>query len=208
MIGVRFRTNFRELEAWLGMLATRQVPFATAKALTRTAQDARDAVRAELPKRFTIRSGWVAGGIRIVPASKNDWPRAVAWVGSRDPFMELQETGGVKTPAKGARNLAIPTPTTTARRTGSGRIPASRKPRALLDKPGVYVAGKAIRRRKRRRSADGPETLYLLRPRATLKPRFGFQDTVEKTVAKVYAARFREAFEAAIVAPRKPGRLV
>lgn len=208
MIGLRFRTNFRELEEWLGQLATKQVPFATAKALTRTAQDARDAVRDELPKRFQIRSGWVAGGIRIVPASKSDWPRAVAWVGSRDPFMELQETGGVKRPAKGARNLAIPTSATTSKRTSGGRIPAARKPRALLEKRGVYVSGKAIRRRKGRRSSSSSETLYLLRPAATLKARFGFQDTVEKTVARVYAPRFREAFEAAITAPRKPGRLV
>jgi hypothetical protein len=207
VIPIRVTTTFPELVAWLGQLATKQVPFATAKALTRVAQDAQAEVRKELPHRFTLRSSWLVQGIRIVPAEKRDWPKARAIVGTRDQFLEIQETGGTKRPAKGAKNLAIPTAATTSRRTGTGRIPIARKPRALLDRPDVFVKDHGIRQRRRRKTSGTPVlTLFLLRPAAKIKPRLGLRETVQKVVEDRYALRFREAFDQAIQTPRRAGR--
>src|SRR5438105_2225598 len=71
-----------------------QVRFATALALTRTAQDARAEIQREMPERFTVRTPWIAKGVRYTPANKQD---LAATVSDIDPFMRIQETGGEKT---------------------------------------------------------------------------------------------------------------
>jgi hypothetical protein len=84
----------------LSDLAEKHIPNAAAKALTRTAFDARDAVRDGLPERFNPRRPWISRGIGVTPAQ----PRTLmAEVWARDRFMALQESGGTKT-----GKLAIP----------------------------------------------------------------------------------------------------
>lgn len=208
LLRVAFKTNVHELVDWLETMGTKQVPFATAKGLTMTARDVRDVVRADLPKHFTLRSHWLEQGIRFIPAEKRDWPHQKAYAGTRDQFLELQETGGKKRPAKGARNVAIPTAASVARRGSSGRLPKSAKPRAILDRPTGYVEDRAIRRRlPKNRPGTATLALFLLRPDATIKPRFQFQKTAEATVLRVYAKNFREALQGALTAPKRPGKL-
>ena len=56
--------------------------------ITRTAFDARDAVRDGLPDRFNLRRPWISRGIGVTPAK----PRTLmAEVWSRDRFMALRE---------------------------------------------------------------------------------------------------------------------
>lgn len=219
MIGFRFRSNLHELGPWLRMLATEQVPYASAVALTRTAQDAQGDVRVGLRRHFTIRSSFTEGGIRIVPASKRDWPRMASIVGTRDEWLAQHEDGGTKKPAKGASNVAIPTRASVRRRNAGGRLPRTAKPRALLDRKDTFVdphapggLGKALRQRvkgPRKKGRTGADTiaLFLFRPQAHLEKRLGMRDTVEATVQRVYATRFREAFESAIKAPKRPGKM-
>lgn len=78
--------------------------FAMALALTRTVQATQTYLRSHLASDFTIRSSWVAKGIRIVPATK---ATLTAAVGSKDAFMRLQTIGGQKTP-RNSRAVAIP----------------------------------------------------------------------------------------------------
>lgn len=211
LVGIRVRTNFAEAIDWLNMMATRQVPFATAKALTMTARDVRDTVRSDLPQHFHLRGPGLANGLRIVSASKADWPHCKAQAGSILDFMELQETGGTKRPQKGAKNIAIPTKATDNRRSSGGRLPVKAKPRALLDMKSVFVGDHVIRKRLRKVGGKQRGTptlaLFLLRRETTIKPRFEFRKTAEGVVGKVYAKNFRQAFEDAIKAPKKPGRL-
>lgn len=75
-------------------LASKQVPYATALALTTVAGQARDRVKAQLPGEFKIRRPWTAGGIRIETARKSAWPKITAKVGSIDPYMVDFEAGG------------------------------------------------------------------------------------------------------------------
>lgn len=72
-------------------ISPRQARFAAARALSDTVADIRDGAVVDLPNEFTIRSGWVAKGIRIVRANTST---LVAEVGSVDDFMERQATGG------------------------------------------------------------------------------------------------------------------
>jgi hypothetical protein len=90
---VRVISDVERITRALDDAAQKQVPFALARALTWTAKDAQSDVRGELPRRFTLRNNWVSSGIRITPAKKGA-PEAL--VGSLEPFMARQETGGVK----------------------------------------------------------------------------------------------------------------
>ena len=80
-----FNRAFADLE--------KQLRFAAAQALTKTAQDAQEAVKQQLPKRFTIRTNWLARGVRIRPASRTTLQATVLVL---DRFMAQQETGGEK----------------------------------------------------------------------------------------------------------------
>lgn len=113
------------LETW----GRKQIPFASAKALTQTAISARNKVREGLPKEFVIRRPWTINGIICQTAQKSDWPNITAVVGSRDPYMIMQETGGTKTP-KG-KSIAIPAGVRTNVRKV---VPRSKWPKALLSK--------------------------------------------------------------------------
>jgi hypothetical protein len=147
----------------------RQLPRAMAKALTGLAFDGRDAVRNDLPGRFTLRRPWVAKGIRTESATAS---RLTARVYSRDYFMELQETGGVKT---GKLSIPVGRMAAIAR---SKVIPKSLWPRALCRQKNVFVRGGTLFER------DGRDIspLYLLRSRQKVSPRFGMRQTVFETV--------------------------
>jgi len=133
---VTINTDAGDLVRTLERFRVNQYPFAAAVALTRTAQDAQAEVRAELPTRFTIRNRWVSQGIRIVPAKKNCLE---AEVGSRDDFMALQETVGIKRP----RGEPLAVPTEKVRRTKRGLISKAQRPRQVLQKPKVFLVQSA-----------------------------------------------------------------
>ena len=110
---------------FLSQLRANRAAKAIAEALNKTALSARDAVRKEMPRRFTIRRPWVLHGIGVRYARTGSLMAAVF---SRDAFMREQEYGGVRT---GTHSRAIP----------MGRIrdlhrktviPKSQRPKALM----------------------------------------------------------------------------
>ncbi|MGA7973557.1 MAG: hypothetical protein WCA36_12195, partial [Pseudolabrys sp.] len=77
-----------------------------AKALTKTAQDARDEVRAAMPSEFILRrERFMLSGVTILGARKDNLS---AFVYDRQSFMARQEYGGEKAPKLGGRYIAIP----------------------------------------------------------------------------------------------------
>jgi hypothetical protein len=175
--------------AALSDLERRQVPFATARTLTSVAYVARDKVRKELPGRFTIRRPWVARGITVEPAKKS---KPSARVLSRDAFMAAQETGGPKSDAR-------PIP--------AGRLAAVHKTRVvprsqwvapLLRRKNVFYRAGSVFERKGAKIA----AVYLLRRQVSVKPRFGFAETVGRVVADRFAASFAIALGRAMATAR------
>lgn len=165
----------------LSDLQLRHAPFATARALTDAARDARDAVRADLPHRFNIRKPWVAKGINIEGATKS---HLVAHVFSRDAFMSEQEDGGTR-----AKSLARAIPVGRLGDVHQNKvIPQSQRPRALLAKKNVfYQSGKIFERR-----GKNIETLYLIRKSVRIRPRFGMALTVRSVALRVFARYFED----------------
>lgn len=165
----------------LSDLAEKHVPNAAAKALTRTAFDARDAVRDGLPERFNLRRPWISRGIGVTPAK----PRTLmAEVWSRDRFMVAQESGGTKT-----GKLAIPVGPM-AQTAQSRVIPKSQWPGQVMAKKNVfYRAGSVFERRDEKRIL----TLYLLRQQQKVEPRFGIAETVRSVALKEYYRQMERA---------------
>ncbi|ABK44561.1 conserved hypothetical protein [Magnetococcus marinus MC-1] len=175
----------------------KQVRYATAVALTRTAQDAQAEVRRRLPERFTIRTGWVAKGIRIKPAKKSDLQASVRVL---DPFMALQETGGAKRSQSGD-SLAIPYG---ARPNPKSVTRPGKFPGALLKKPNHFIAPlhddpstHAVWRRGGRKGRK-LKMMYRFVNRVEIKPRFGFMDTVKSVVESRFQKNFNEAITEAM----------
>ena len=201
---ITIKFDFAELSSNLNEMARDQIPFASALALTRLAQEAQTFVRGDLPSHFIIRNGWAQRGIQVKAASKKDWPQAEAEVGTRDEFMARQMLGGVKTSLTG-RQLAIPK---AARMSPQALTPKSKWPSALLKKAGIFLqtpktgnmAGRtAVFQRMRPSPWRYPlKTLYLFRGRISVKKRYDLEQTVEKIVASRYDETFGKALAYAI----------
>jgi hypothetical protein len=214
-VGVFVQTNLAELFSYLDKAARKQVPFATAVALTRLAQAGQTRYRSELPKKFELRSAWTQRGILIKPARRSDWPNVRSEVGSRDDYMAMQEEGGTKRPRK-ARNLSLPGKRFARKLRGaSGRIPSSRRPKQLLAKKKTYYltqlqSGKSkgmqaiLKRRKGAHDRTRDRVVYIYRPQGKIRPRADFRPIVTRRAQELYGPIFDRVLRQALATPKKP----
>lgn len=201
---ISISVDLRRFNAWASSAIARQIPYATARALTALAKAAQTEIREHLgdPGRFRLRSTWTARGIRIVPADKRDFPACQAIVGSRDEYLVLQETGGTKTPNSG-RRLAIPAKIPASRR-GSLGVPKSIRPRRLIDSGRGWIDDDQdllVRDRRGARSIGPrrpPAVYFFLRPSAKIRPVLGFRDTATRILREQYQERFHQELQSAL----------
>lgn len=196
MINVKV-SGVPELKRYFEALAKNQLPFATAKALTKTAQDVQAAVIAKLPGQFTLRTQWYKPntpfGFKVDRATKQN---PIARVYTRAPWMQLQETGGVK--AVAGKRLAVPT--TQVRRTKRDLIPKNQRPRAiamafpLQTKRGTTIL--AVRVGRGRKSIL--KLMYTLTPKANVPARLHFAETAGQVVDSKWRANFENAIDHAL----------
>lgn len=175
----------------------KQITFATSTALTATAREAQAEVIASIQKTFITRGPWYLPGnkfgIKIEPATKTDLHTAV----KTDAYwLQLHETGGVKTP-QSSKDLAIPT--VAVRRTKRDLIAKSDLPRNLLNAfilnlprgPALFI----------RRKTKGLVRLYDLERSVKIEKK---STVVEPTIrtfktmfARILAAKIEDAFRTA-----------
>lgn len=190
-------------------LRKRQLPFATAVALTRVAQDARDEIRSRMPEHFKIRNKRVLRGVTIERANKKDWPNPAAKVGTVDDFMREQILGGEKK-GKGGHRVSVPTRLMVARRTPSGSLRASDKPRQLRQKKDIAVVEDAIVRRFNAKRVQGTKLanlgetgrLFTLVERAQIPKRWPFEREAVASAQATYPEHFEREFGAAVKSAR------
>ncbi len=199
-------------------LRRRQIPYATALALTRTAQAAQSEIRGKLPERFTIRSPFTERGVRIQAATKIRPEAVVYWKGPENSRFGLslarQEVGGAKRPysraikqsakVHGRAYVALPRD---VKRGAKGIIPRSQRPGEVLKRKRVFVKeepGRGAVIMQRGAKGAAPRVLYYLDPRpARIKPRFGFRKTAEEVARRVFKREFGKAFAQAIATRRR-----
>ncbi len=145
---IRIVIDTREVEKGLGEFK-RQIPYATAVALTRLAQEAQGYVKSRLNEDFTIRSPWVAGRVKYKPANKRRLDKG-SQVGSSEERLRDQALGAVLT-GKDVGKVAR-TGKGLARPRKASKTPPSRHAKALYEK-GLKASGaKPIKRKKGRHS--------------------------------------------------------
>lgn len=140
-----------------------QIPFTIARALTKTAMDARDAGRAEEGRVFTLRNDWTQQRTLVEIATKQNLTAAVYTdtqnrkTGAPD-YMPAQEEGITKTPNSFSFQYNgqgwIAAPTKYMRRIYPGVIPVAMRPSRILPFADVGALTKN-QTRQRRRSARG-----------------------------------------------------
>ena len=109
MMSLNVGSNIGEVAGWLNGVQRKQLPFATAGALTSTAFDVRKhAVEKTFPRDFNLKNKrFAAATLRVEKASKRKLSAAVYDRLGRE-YLETQARGGIKKPIDG-RNIAIPT---------------------------------------------------------------------------------------------------
>lgn len=184
----------------------RQLPFATALSLTRTAAEAQSEIRRGLPSRFTIRNDFISRGVRMKKATKRSPSAVVEWSAPGGPRragfakrLAIQETGGKKRPSR--RYLALPRG---VKRGKTGTIPRSKTPGRLLKRKNVFIrdvqGGAAIFQRVGRAL---PRLLYYLTPQtADVDARFEFRETAARTARRIYPREFGRALAQALASLR------
>ena len=175
----------------------KQIPFATALALTRTAKEIQREEITHIRTAFTVRGSWLREGGRfgvgIVPASKEN---LVAVIESRAPWLEAHEEGTVRTP-EGA-HFAIPQKD--IRRTKTQVIARSQRPKALKRafKVETMRGVPLLLQRVGRGKKSILRVMYQLTGRAKIEPRLRFFGTGKTVVEKVWRRIFSEALDRAI----------
>jgi hypothetical protein len=191
--------EFRDINA-------NQIPFATAKSLTMTAQDGQRGVQEHMGEKFVLRQqSFMKKGVRISAATK---AKLEAIVGDIHGFMELQETGGTKLPYK--EFICVPI-IGGARSSLSANIRDDDKPHAVMSRGGFIRNGVMyavlVRRQRMAKGTQGPrfatrtgdiKPMYVLVHQAHLKDRYQFLATVTAIVQANFRNNFALAFQQAV----------
>lgn len=134
MIAVGLNFDIKQFEREVDDATRRQIPFALALTLTRTAQDARDYVRQHLEAHFYVRGSYVPRSFQATPAKKSDREPA-AIVGSLYEPMALHAEGGTKTGSGGRVGVPV-----WARATKEDRTRPKKFPKHLAKREDFFVA--------------------------------------------------------------------
>jgi hypothetical protein len=190
--------------AWTRTLSE-QLPFATSQALNDMGYKVRDAVRAEMPARFTIRRPWVVNQVDVIQRStKAD---LVVTIGPKPTaqFLNLQELGGVKLP----HGNFVAIPTSLVKRTKTQLISKADKPRQLGDKVFVeqynghyWLALKGGKGAQQRGSNRNLRFLYLLAPKADVPARLGLHQIGLPIVQRDFQSAIATRLEQAVASAR------
>lgn len=219
MLQLSVTSNIEDIIGNLTDLEATQVPFAWVLALNRTAAEGQSALRANLPRRFTIRRPWVANGIRTKVATKAN---PVALVFTKDWFMAQQEAGATRQPAR-ASMLYVPSLSVREGESAQGEVMKGMRPRTLL-----AAAARADKRQKRRYRKEGQDyakplafiatmgdgkrglfirrdhsrlpivLLYTLQESVKIPPRWGFERTTAGVADKHLRRQFISALDQAL----------
>lgn len=201
----------------------KNIPFATAKALTRTAMDGQIEVKRDIQRKFTLRNDWTQRGIRITPAEKLSWPITAevytdTGTDAAPDYLLGQEDGGEKVPHNGHSYIAIPTKWLREIIGNSTVIPAALRPKELL---AAFTATHVSRRSKkdvrtpiaqqyvgfkqyykehlyifvRRPNGRDIFPLYLLKPEVSVRAVLDMGQTVSSVANDRFAAHWDDAWD-------------
>ena len=204
MLSLNVGSNIGEVAGWLNKVQRKQLPFATAGALTLTAFDVRKQVveKIAFPRDFDLKNKrFAAATLRVDKANKRKLRAAVYDRLGRE-YLETQARGGIKKP----RGQWISIPTQHIKRTAAGKIGKAKRPRNIVNKANVFFRHQGptpdIVRRPRGKGKQ-LEVLYQLVPLARIPKRLRFYEDAAKVVQRRMVPNFRKSFERAVRTARR-----
>lgn len=168
-----------ELKATLDDLARKQVPFAAARGLTEVAFRAKSDVDALVKEKFDRPTPFTQHAAGFAPARKESLRAKVFIKDAQAEYLALQETGGIRTPAKTA--LTIPARIAL---NAYGNMPKGALKR-LKGQRNVFIGNvNGIGGVWQRLPGDQLKLLIEFKPSAKYKPQFGYHQTVQARVTR------------------------
>lgn len=188
MVDATVDTNFRVVDRWLADVPARQIPFATAKALTDTAKDVQRATTRELDRALDNPTAFTKRAIGIKAATKRKLVARVFIKPAQATYLGYQIDGGTRLP----RGRAIVVPVQ-QRVNKHGNLPRNTVKR-LLARPDTF-SGKVggVAGIWRRRKTKGPKLLLAYEPKATYRRRYNFEKVASRTINREWQGNFDRA---------------
>lgn len=198
MMSLSVGSNIDQVAGWIGAVGKKQIPFATAKALTSTAFDVKEEIVTKTyPRAFTVKNQKFASQLlRVQMAKKNKLTASVFDRLGRE-YLETHARGGIKRPT--GKYIAIPT--RHIKRTAKGVVSKAKRPRQITNKPNVFFRHNGPTPdivRKPRGKDKSLEVLYQLVPLARIPKRFNFYEDAAKVVKRRMIPNFRKSFRNAL----------
>lgn len=96
MLSISVKADVAEVTRYLSKVERKQLPFATALALTRTAQDAQKAVKAQLPRKLDRPKPFTISGVAVLRADKLALVSTVYFKPTTAEYLKYVLEGGTK----------------------------------------------------------------------------------------------------------------
>lgn len=201
---ISFESNIRQWAADMRDFERRQLPFATASALTDTARyDVKPAIERRIDLVFDKPVEFTRRGVAYRWATKNALTSTVLIKDIQRKYLLLEETGGTRIPEK--RALVMPVAQTV---NSYGNLPKGTVQR-LLARPDVFsgrinaVGGIWQRTYDKATKQRGLKLLIAWEDQAHYKPLFGFYETARASAELNFPRRFEDAFNRALATAKR-----
>jgi len=196
-------SNIKEFKKDLKWHERKPMPFATALALTRTAQAVQKAIILRIPRIFNVTKKWwlkqQPTGIKIKPAKKGISPTSEVY--TKAHWGLRQEEGGIKTPHTGA-HILVPTkivPKYGRKAGGAAKIIAGKKAIKHSGNPIITLrSGKKVIARRKGKKRNPIEIMYHVVPKAVINARWGFKMTAKAQALRHFPRELKKAFDYAM----------
>ena len=200
---VNITSNIKEFTRDLKWHERKSMPFVTALALTRTAQDVQKAIILRVPRIFNVTKKWwlkqQPTGIKIKPAKKGISPTAEVY--TKAHWGQRQEEGGIKTPHTGS-HILVPTknvPKYGRKAGGAKKIIAGKKAIKHSGNPIITLSsGKKVIARRKGKKRNPIEIMYNVVPRAVIIARWGFKMTAKAQALRHFPRELKKAYAYAV----------
>jgi hypothetical protein len=198
MIKINVSSDVAKLTRHLRDVEQRQIPFATATALTAVAKHAQASITAQLPSIFDRPTPFTMRAIGMTPARKSDLTATVLVKPLQARYLELEETGGFRTSVSGK---SLPEPI--AIQTNQFGNIARGKIAQLAGKPGYFIGTvKGVKGLYQRPKRGAMKLLARFVTGWAIKPKFRFVERVDADVRQTLPAAMRVALAKALSTAR------
>jgi hypothetical protein len=197
MLVFNVRSDLARVASELEARFARQIPFAAALALTRTAQAVQRNITAALPREFDRPTPFTVRAVGMTPANKRTLTARVYLRAIQAGYLGLEITGGTRTPKK--RALLVPVG---AELNQYGNLRRNQVKNLLARKDvfsGTINGHGGIWQRT---NGGRVRLLVAYEPDAQYKPRFNFGGIAKATIETELLPNFRAALASAIKSKR------